>query len=200
MVALPHPERPRTTGLGDGVDPPSHARASGSEGELLAAAVRRECSPQMRNRWRLAVSVGLVAVVAACANTVSCSPCAPPAQIEVSSLRPAVDSVRVCLDGECGDVSVLQPNQEAIAVSGSAIYDHSSVTFEAFGDGRRRGSYVLTGLALRRPSGKDCDCGESVYLIPQPGGQLVRKQLGPPGPGGLPSPIGTPRATGSPTR
>jgi hypothetical protein len=139
----------------------------------VAAPVRRECVPQMRNSWRLAVGLGLLTVVAACASRVNCSPCAPPATIDVTSLKPAVDSVRVCLDAQCGEVQVLQPDQKAVWVD-MAIYDHSSVTLETSRDGKRRGSYVVTGLALRRPSGKDCDCGESVRLIPEPDGRLGR--------------------------
>ena len=117
----------------------------------------------------------LVAFALGCANQINCAPCSPPANIEVTSIRPTVDSVRVCLDTRCGGIRTLQPEQQGIRVDG-AIYDHSSVTLETFADGKRLGSYLITGLALRRPSGRNCDCGESVDLIPQPGGRLVTRQ------------------------
>jgi hypothetical protein len=58
----------------------------------------------------------------------------------------------------------------------AAIYDHSSITLETFAKGKQLGSYRIDGLSLRRPSGKDCDCGESVDLLPQPDGRLIPRQ------------------------
>jgi hypothetical protein len=141
----------------------------------VASLDRRSRTPQFRTRSRAALCLALAALAVGCTNQINCSPCGPPASIDITSIKSTVDSVRVCVEADCGVIRSLQPEQEFVWVN-AAIYDHPSVTLETFADGKRLDSYVITGVVLRRPSGKNCDCGESVGLIPQPGGRLVTRQ------------------------
>jgi len=67
------------------------------------------------------------------------------------------------------------------------VYGHKTITLHTYRNGRPAGSYVITDLTLRRPSGKGCDCGEEVTLIPAPDGTLQRLPPGSPLPS-LPPP------------
>ncbi|WP_328327837.1 hypothetical protein OHA70_01980 [Kribbella sp. NBC_00382] len=124
--------------------------------------------------------LGLVAVtlaLAACDNRISCSPCGPSGQIEVSALRAGSTSVRVCLDDVCADPVPLTGEAAAAGKTptvwiGGAIYDAKSVRLDVYRGARRTDSFSGS-VSLRRPSGKDCDCGESIRLAPA-GGVLSR--------------------------
>ena len=118
----------------------------------------------------------LVLLVVGCTDVVACKPCGPPVVIDVSSFGSEVDSVRVCLNEGCGDTKALNTQQPGVWVNSEEVYDHASIRFETFAGGKKRASYQINDLTVRRPSGKGCDCGEQVDLIPQAGGTLVKRR------------------------
>ncbi|WP_112244093.1 hypothetical protein [Kribbella monticola] len=118
----------------------------------------------------------VVLLVAGCTDVVACKPCGPPVVIDVSSFRSEVDSVRVCLNDGCGDSKALNTQQPGVWVMSQEVYDHASIRLETFVGAKMRASYQLDDLSLRRPTGKGCDCGEQVDLIPQADGTLVKRR------------------------
>jgi hypothetical protein len=129
----------------------------------------------MMDLSRMLLGLGLVLlVVVGCTDRVACKPCGPPVSIDVSSFGATVDSVRVCLDEVCGESKSLQTQHPGVWVN-SEVYDHHSIRLETFAGGKKRASYRIDDLTLRQPSGKGCDCGEGVDLIPQADGTLVKR-------------------------
>ncbi|WP_134105543.1 hypothetical protein [Kribbella pratensis] len=136
----------------------------------------------MKPRLHLVAGLLLFGAVAACNSVVNCSPCGGPVLIELGGLQPRPTQLQVCLDKVCQAASRLPADQPMINAGGPAVYDHSTITLHTYRNGRRAGTYVITDLTLRRPSGKGCDCGEEVALVPAPDGTLRRRPPGSPSP------------------
>ena len=133
-------------------------------------------------RRRLLTTVLLASIVAACGDDVlRCEACPGPAVIELGGLQPRPTALQICLDDQCRPVGTLPPAQPMILV-GRALFDHSTLTLHTYRNGRTIGTYSITGLTLRRPGGKDCDCGDSIALVPTPDGTLQRRPADSPSP------------------
>jgi hypothetical protein len=111
--------------------------------------------------------------LSACQDEVlACSPSPPPVRVDVSGLQPRTATIRTCQNENCTEFFALAKLGRQLAMP-SRFDLPTTFRLDVAVGGRITQTYEIADLTLRKPSGKGCDPGESVVLVPAAGGRLV---------------------------
>ena len=125
----------------------------------------------MARRWVL-IAVCVVSLAGCQDEVLACKPSPPPVTVDVTSLQPRTAAVRTCRNDKCTEFFALAKLGPQLSMS-SHIDLPATLRLDVAVSGRITQTYEIADLTLRKPSGKGCDAGESVLLVPAVGGRLV---------------------------
>jgi hypothetical protein len=103
---------------------------------------------------------------------VACKPSPPPVMVDLTSLLPRTATIRTCRNDNCTEFFALAKLGPNLSMASHSDLP-ATLRLDVAVGGRITQTYEIADLNLRKPSGKGCDAGESVVLVPAVGGRLV---------------------------